>query len=143
MDLWFYGHPFLISKVPKHSNLDRFLDLISSTLKGGNPVLRLFEASDGAEVTDLSQVADGQAYVAGMSRGKCNHYLLHNTTVHHHDPALERYTDVVHRPSRNGGRRTSRQCPLDVCKLVSVYADVRFTVVVLMTSRIERQVQEV
>ena len=67
------GDKFFAGKlmtIPKHANLDKFLDLISSTLKGGNPVLRLFSAVDGTEVVDLAQVKDGEAYVAGMSRGK-------------------------------------------------------------------------
>eukprot|EP00729_Bicosta_minor_P023519 gene23519-9100_t len=66
-DKFFAGKVLL---VPKHGNLDSFLDLVTSILADGKPVLKLFDAQTGAELLELSQIIDGDNYVAGMSRGK-------------------------------------------------------------------------
>lgn len=60
--------------MPKHGNLDSFLDLVTSILADGKPVLKLFDAQTGAELLELSQIIDGDNYVAGMSRGKFRPY---------------------------------------------------------------------
>jgi len=62
--------------VPKHCNLESFLDLLSATLAGGKPVLKLFDARTGSEVGEMNQIVDGDDYVAGTSRGrfKALHY---------------------------------------------------------------------
>ena len=56
--------------VPKHCNLESFLDLVSARLASGKPVLKLFDAHTGIEVDELNQIVDGDDYVAGTSRGK-------------------------------------------------------------------------